>query len=132
MYSSDKNLDTNKGRSVLTWLCVTAFIALFGAVYELFSHEVYSYYMIYAFAIPFLLGVFPALLCTRQGRKAAPWAGQLYAGGIMALTVSSILKGVLDIYGTTNRKLIILPIAGMILLLISFIGSTIGRKGLNR
>ena len=34
-------------------------LALFGAIYELFSHDVYSYYMIYAFAIPLLMGVLP-------------------------------------------------------------------------
>ena len=32
------------------------FCAVFGMIYEVFSHEVYSYYMIYAFVIPLLLG----------------------------------------------------------------------------
>ena len=40
----------------------TILFALFGAVYELFSHEVYSYYMIYAFGIPLILGVLPCAL----------------------------------------------------------------------
>ena len=41
------------------YLSVTVFSALFGAVYELFSHGVYSYCMIYAFAFPLLLGALP-------------------------------------------------------------------------
>ena len=43
------------------YLSVTVFSALFGAVYELFSHGVYSYCMIYAFAFPLLLGDIPAI-----------------------------------------------------------------------
>ena len=31
--------------------------ALFGAVYELFSHSVFSYYMLYAFMIPLVGGI---------------------------------------------------------------------------
>ena len=39
---------------------ISAFwFAFFGAVYERFSHEVYSYYMIYAFAIPLVMGALP-------------------------------------------------------------------------
>lgn len=35
--------------------------ALFGAVYEHFSHEVFSYAMVYAFLIPLLGGAAPIL-----------------------------------------------------------------------
>ena len=37
----------------------TGFLALFGAIYEIFSHEVYSYFMLYAFAIPLAMGLLP-------------------------------------------------------------------------
>ena len=73
------------------------FLALFGAVYELFSHEVYSYFMIYAFAVPLMLGVMPyaLLLISRKvpGRAALiPWNS-----GIAALSVGCVFRGVLEI-----------------------------------
>ena len=37
---------------VFTYLLVTIACAILGAVYESFSHGVYSYYMLYAFMIP--------------------------------------------------------------------------------
>ena len=45
------------------------FIAVFGAIYEKFSHEVYSYYMIYAFMIPLCLGSFAYLLASKKAKK---------------------------------------------------------------
>ena len=37
---------------------------------------------------------------------------QLYASGVMTLTVGSIMRGVLDIYGTTNSMLVLYLYAG--------------------
>lgn len=50
----------------------TIFCMIFGAIYERFSHEVYSYYMIYAFSIPLLLVVLPLLLISSSRCKASP------------------------------------------------------------
>ena len=55
MYTSDKSALTN----CIGCIAASIFLAFFGAIYELFSHEVYSYYMIYAFAIPLVLGAVP-------------------------------------------------------------------------
>ena len=55
----------------------TILFALFGAVYELFSHEVYSYYMIYAFGIPLILGVLPCALKLYSLSHAAAVFGKL-------------------------------------------------------
>ena len=55
MYTSDKSALKN----CIGHICVSRFLALFGAIYERYSHEVYSYYMIYAFAIPLLFGALP-------------------------------------------------------------------------
>ena len=74
--------------------------------------------MIFAFAIPFVLGVIPCVIASKTGcRVPAAYTTQLYAGGVMALTVGSVMKGVLDIYGTTNQKIILYPIAGAALLI---------------
>ena len=53
MSTSDKRLL----KTALIYAWVSSFFAFFGAVYEVFSHQVYSYFMIYAFAIPLGMGV---------------------------------------------------------------------------
>ena len=105
MYTSD--IDTNKknaARTSLVYLIIALFCALLGAIYELFSHEVYSYYMIYAFAFPLALGTLPFQIISVAKTKGYPHtlSRKLYHSGIAALTVGSIVRGVLDIYGTTN------------------------------
>ena len=86
------------------FLGVSILTGLFGAIYELFSHEVYSYFMIYAFAFPLLLGTLPYLMLSLSGGTRYPNAlyRNLYHAGIATLTTGSIMRGVLDIYGTTN------------------------------
>ena len=79
------------------------FAAFFGAVYEAFSHEVYSYFMIYAFALPLFLGVFPfSFMLLKNTPFPSRLSLNLYNSGIACLTVGCIIKGMLDIYGTTN------------------------------
>lgn len=53
-------LDINRmNKTALYYLFISLFCILFGAVYELFSHEVYSYFMLYAFVIPLGGGALP-------------------------------------------------------------------------
>ena len=95
---------------------VIAFLTLFGAIYELFGHGVYSYFMVYAFAIPMIFGFLPCLLLYPKMPKEFPQLSfRLYDAGITTLTLGSILKGALDIYGTTNRLLILYPMVGVAL-----------------
>ena len=98
---------------ILTDLLVSLFCALFGAVYELFSHGVYSYGMLYAFAFPLVLGALPLLLITM---RRAPYPGRFARcvchAGIAALTVGSLVSGALEIYGTTNPLTLVYWIAG--------------------
>lgn len=121
MFSSDKKKRSLYLHQVLVNLSFTLFFALFGAVYEIFSHEVYSYYMIYAFAVPLVLGVLPFSILQaahpnkRNGRKSNP-GFFLWNCGILTLTVGCAFKGVLDIYGTTNRLLLVYPATGLIML----------------
>ena len=115
MYTSELDLKKN-----LLWnLIAAAFLALFGAVYETFSHEVYSYYMIYAFAVPLLLGAMPCTLLLLGKKHPGKIALRLWNSGIATLSVGSIFQGVLEIYGTTNSLIIVYPIAGGILMLLS-------------
>ena len=85
---------------ILIDLFAALFCVLFGAVYELFSHGVYSYGMLYAFVFPLVLGVLPLLLLT------------MLRAPIATLTVGSIVSGTLEIYGTTNPLTLVYWIAG--------------------
>ena len=102
----------------LRLLFAAAFTALFGAIYEHFSFGVWSFWMVYAFA-PFLLGGIWLLVLPK--RRVLP--GELFLSllepGLVMLTLGSVLAGVVEIYGTENRLLPVLPIAGGILVLAS-------------
>ena len=97
----------------------TLFCVLFGAVYEAFSHGVYSYGMIYAFVFPLVLGVLPLLLISMlRGPRPNRFANGAYHAGIAALTVGSLVSGALEIYGTTNLLTLVYWIAGAALVLL--------------
>lgn len=99
---SGNTMQASKTAFVYTLLAI--FCALFGGIYECFSHEVYSFFMIYAFAFPLAGGALPFFIIFLIRAKIYPCAAarNLYHSGIATLTVGSILCGVLDIYGTTN------------------------------
>ena len=109
-------------RTAVVYLFVTLFCVLFGAVYECFSHEVYSYFMLYAFVFPLAGGVLPFVGLAFYG-KALPGriACNLYHSGIAALTAGSLFQGVLDIYGTTNRLTRVYWISGAVFLSLGMI-----------
>ena len=97
--------DTKKYNKIaLVYLICSIFLALFGGIYEHFSFGVYSYFMLYAFAFPLVGGVLPALILSLYPPEKSPWplAAWLYRSGIAALSVGSVIRGVLDIYGTEN------------------------------
>ena len=118
MYSSDRN-DQNRWLSMACgYLLGAVFTALFGAIYELFSHEVYSYAMIYAFAFPLVGGTLPALFLTlHQRHYPFPQTVLFHFCGITTLTMGSIMKGILDIYGTSNALTTIYWIVGVLFMI---------------
>lgn len=110
------NRHAKMARIGFVYLFLTLLCALFGAGYEYFSHGVYSYYMLYAFAFPLMGGVLPFFCmaffnCRLPGRVSL----NLYHSGVAAWTVGSIFEGVLEIYGTTNRLVFIYWMVGAIL-----------------
>ena len=123
MYTSDTDankLNQKKAlKTVLTYLLVSAFWAFFGSIYELFSHEVYSYFMIYAFAIPLLGGALPFTVIALLDVEDYPgiFGRVIYHSGLATLTAGSIIRGVLDIYGTSNHLLGIYWTVGVLLAL---------------
>jgi len=110
--------------SRIAYIIGTVFCIIFAAIYEYFSHEVYSKFMILAFLFPLVGGVGAELLTRPYAKRKSPikyllvHPAEIYAGGIIILTMGSIFNGVLEIYGTTNRLSIFYWIAGAVLLLI--------------
>ena len=100
------------------WLMVTVGTVLFAAIYECFSHQVYSRAMILAFLYPLLGGLIPATLLMLAEDQLLPgdWPRSLWAAGIASLTLGSLFRGVLEIYGTTSRLSAVYPILGWTLL----------------
>ena len=107
----------------------TVFLALFGAIYELFSHEVYSYFMIYAFAVPLLMGVLLYTLMLIKNIQPNIYFMNLWNTAIATLSTGCVFAGVLAIYGTTNSLIIVYPIAGAILILLSIASCFVQKTG---
>ena len=99
----------------------TIFLALFGAIYELFSHGVYSYHMIYAFGFPLIMGVLLYAVLILRGKYPRRSFLNVWNTAIATFSLGSVFEGVLEIYGTSNPLVIVYPIAGGILLIIGLI-----------
>lgn len=97
-------IERKAAKLAFIYLAISIFCAFFGAVYERFSHGVYSLFMIYAFAFPLVGGTLPALWAVVFGCKhpPAPLPRMLYHCGIATFTVGSIITAVLEIYGTSS------------------------------
>ena len=95
-------------RRMLIYLGITAFIALFGCVYEQFSHNVHTFYMWFAWIWVLGFGFVPYLLLYLLPIKQMP--GYLtecvYNFGVAMITFRSIYKGVIIIYNTTGDDMI--------------------------
>ena len=103
----------------MKYFAASMVIAVAAAVYGLFSHGVYSYYMTYAFMIPLLAGALPHLLTAlKEADLTTKLTGfnDIQLAFVATLTAGSLLKGALDIYGTTNRLLIVYPIIALLML----------------
>lgn len=111
-------LDTKKEIKYYILLSVSTLI--FGFIYELFSHSVYSNYMMFAFIIPLILGIIQILFRDILNNY-------IYESAVITLTIGSIINGILEIYGTTNDLVYIYLVVGIILI----IASIIKNKNLN-
>lgn len=111
--SANKQTRKTITKTAFVYLFLSIVCAAFGAIYELFSHEVYSYFMLYAFLFPLIGGALPffILACSRV-RLPDKIACKLYHAGVAALTIGSLFTGVLEIYGTTNRLTAVYWIVG--------------------
>lgn len=106
----------------LIYLGISIFVFIFGQIYEYFSHGVYSSYMMFAFLIPFIGLFIPSLLNNLiLKRKITDNVTLPWKCGIATLTVDSIYKGVLEIYGTSGTFEHVYLIIGSLLCIIATI-----------
>ena len=104
------------------YLGISVFVFIFGQIYEYFSHGVYSSYMMYAFLIPFIGLFIPSFLNNLiLKRKITDNVTLPWKCGIATLTVGSIYKGVLEIYGTSGTFEQVYLIIGSLLCIIATI-----------
>lgn len=109
---------------MLVYLGITAFIALFGFVYEQFSHNVHTFYMWFAWIWVLGFGFIPYLLFYLLPIKRVPGlvSESVYNFGVAMITFRSIYKGVIIIYNTTGDDMIM---AYTIISIVSLVGGAL-------
>lgn len=114
-------LDINKlEKEKKRFIIYSIICIIFTFIYELFSHGVISYYMILSFIFP-LLGFIEIVILCKKNKLVKINSHNFFKASLLTFTLGSILKGILDIYGTTNKLIIIYLILGLILLVLSII-----------
>ena len=105
------------------YIIATLICILFTMIYELFSHDVYSNFMIFSFMIPLIFGVivYYGVYLSKLSNLPSKLEISMYNAGIATLTLGSIMQGVLEIYGTTNSHIYIYLIVGILLISVSVI-----------
>lgn len=122
MYTSVIEKISEKG---FGYLIASLIIAAASAVYGMFSHGVHSPFMTFAFLIPLIGGAAPHIAAALSAETESSSikrlledavASDVQPAVIATLTAGSLLKGALDIYGTTNRLLIVYPVMALMML----------------
>ena len=141
---SDNGTSQISWKSLLPITLTTVFVFVFAKIYGIFSHGVSSAFMSYAFLLPLSLIFFPKLLnlCTgnrlwngsletEEGEKKlflSSLASFLWKSGVAVLTVGSLYKGVLDIYGTSGSFEWVYLVVGVLTLVSGGISALLAKK----
>jgi len=107
------------------YLVAAGFTVLFGAIYEYFSFSVMSFYMIYAFLIPFVGGFLVYYIRDMKCRSTRGIPTQIWGCGILTLTLGALFTGVAEIYGTTSKWSEVYLILGLICLATAIVWRTV-------
>ena len=105
MFISEKN-KKKQLYILIAYAGITAFIALFGAVYEQFSHNAHTPYMWFAWAWVFGFGFIPHLVLYLVPLKKVPGIlpGCIYNFGVAMITSRSLFMGVTLIANQPDDK----------------------------
>ena len=141
---SDNGTSQISWKSLLPITLTTVFVFVFAKIYGIFSHGVSSVFMSYAFLLPLSLIFLPKLLnlCTgnrlwngsletEEGEKKlflSSLASFLWKSGVAVLTVGSLYKGVLDIYGTSGSFEWVYLVVGIVTLAAGGISALLAKK----
>jgi peptidoglycan/LPS O-acetylase OafA/YrhL len=114
--------DTKKPfhRNSFVYLLIALLLALTGFIYEHFSHDIYSYSMMYAFSVPLVLGTLLNMILERlRAHSPGSLTRQLWHCGVATLTIGLLVSGVFQIYGSASIWINVYYPVGALLLLIS-------------
>ncbi len=108
-------------KSVVPYLITTVACLIFSIIYAQFSRGVSSYYMTFLFAFPLIFGVVVGMcvMLIKKTKREYFFATHFYHTGVVALTLSSLLRGIFDIAGTASQYQTILMIFGIASIVIS-------------
>lgn len=115
-------LDIKKVRIV--YLIISIICGIFSAIYEYFSHGVFSIYMVAPGVVLFILGFILVPLLRKLFDRIS---FNLYNSFLACLLTGSYIKGILDIYGTTNDLIYIYLVADIVFFLLTIIFMIRGR-----
>ncbi len=107
-------------KRVKPYAIVTALCMMLSFLYGQFSHGVSSVHMTFLFLYPLCLGVFGGLLCmvAIPVKREHFFATHFYHTGVVALMISSTLKGIFEIAGTSSIYQSILTVLGILMIVI--------------
>ncbi len=102
-------------KRVIPYAIVTLICALFAFIYSRFAHGVSSHHMTFLFAYPLIMGVDAGLVSMLfiRCKPQSFFASHFYHTGVVALILSSILRGVFEIAGTSSIYEDILLVIGV-------------------
>ncbi|MCD7775752.1 MAG: hypothetical protein LUH54_00030 [Firmicutes bacterium] len=128
MYISDDGCGDPRAKAKYKWtalyIAVSVFLFVFSRVYYLYSHNVHSPYMTFAFAVALVLGAFPCFVTSFLKLKpdGAYIPVRLYHSGAAAVTVGCVLRGVFDIAGTSSVYQGYIMWTGLVMLVLGTVG----------
>ena len=110
-------------KQIYKYIIISIFFLIFGIIYEFFSHGVYSTYMIGAFLIPLIMGcfIYTIIYYLKMYSYLSSLGTVFFNTSILSFTIGCIMKGVLEIYGTTNQLIVSYLFLGIVLTIVSFI-----------
>lgn len=103
-------------KNIIVYTAITIFVLIFSTVYAHYSHEVYSNYMKFAFVVP-LVGELMLFILNKFIRFNIV-SYYLLNSTVAIFTVGFIIRGIIVIYGTTNRLLVVYNYFGFIFLIL--------------
>lgn len=101
----EKNYTRKDMKKILAGYAAASLLCLiFSIIYNAFSHDVTSAYMTYLSIFPLILGVIPFFLIAFIKKIPLPHMMELdlYGSGVEAITLSSGMKGIFEIAGTSS------------------------------